>query len=454
VGRHVHDHGADAGDLAFVRADGVVAREPVTAVSQPHRFLVRRLVVDHRLAGLQDLPVERLEVSSELGLHVGESLARVLRRGEAVDLGESVVDADEAELAIPEADPNRRRDEQRVEQRIRRLDGGVEPGVLDAERDPAGDLLGEDDVVGRVAPARLARSERERAERAATGDQRDDHVRGRLQAVVEVEVAIISRGRRELGLVRSLDQQRLSAREHARGRVLRVPIRRVAAPDLAQQLLFGGVDVVQHRLPQRLALLDQVDDAVVGHRRDDHVAEPCQGELEVERRREQGARLAEEANTLVRAPSLGDVVEAVDRELDLAVLVEDRCRAYDRPALLTRRPDPVADGPLRRATVAERHAAGKLIERKRTPLLVEKLEPCQHLRDGRGQELRSGGEAYELRRSVVRVHEPAVDILRGDPVGDGAEDGLQLGSRLRKLLLRPLPLGRRCDVARDRLHEL
>ena len=345
----VHDHGTDAGDPAVLRAHRVVARKPVPPVARPEAGLVRRLVVDDGLAGLEHLPIQRLECGRELGLDVGERLAGVLRRGQVVDLGQRFVDSDEAKLAIPEADPDRSGDQERVELRVGRLDRRVERRVLDAECDPAGDLCREERVVGRVPPSRFSRAERKRPERAAANDQRDDDVRGGLEAAIEIEVALVESRGAQHRFVDVLDQKRRASREHLRGRVLRVAIGWIQPPDRAQQRLLLRICVLEHGLAKRLSFLDEVDDAVVGDRRHDHVAEPRQRQLEIQGRGEDRARALEEPHPLAGASVLGDVVKRVDRKRDRACLVAHGCRPHDRPALLPRLVQAVADGSLLRA---------------------------------------------------------------------------------------------------------
>src|SRR6185436_17837928 len=71
----------------------------------------------------------------------------------------------------------------------------------------------------------------------------------------------------------------------------------------------------------------------------------------------------------------------------------------------------------------------------------------------RGEELGRGLEADEPRCRVVRVDDAAVPSLDADPVGDLAEDRLELGARLEELGLAAAALGCGGDVAPDRLRE-
>ena len=223
---------------------------------------------------------------------------------EPVDRGERVVDADEAEVAVPEADPDRRRDEQRVELRVRLLRGAEEEGVVDRLRRPARDLVGEVEIGLAEPPPRLAGTERDRPEQAAARLERDDDVRGRLERAVEREMLLVDRGVRQSLAPRVLDEERLAAPEHLRDGMRLVLLRRVPAPDLPQQLLALRAAVRDHDLAQAPVLVERVDDAVVREPRHEQLGEIGERRLVVERGGEQRARLGEEVDPLLllRAP--------------------------------------------------------------------------------------------------------------------------------------------------------
>ena len=134
--RDLHDHGAHADRLSRLRADRVVAREPVPVAARRDLADVGRLLVHKRDPGLEHAPVHRLEPVGEARHDLGERLAHVLCRREAVDRCQCVVHAYEAEVAVPEADADRRRDEESVEQSQRLARLGVEARVLDRDGDP------------------------------------------------------------------------------------------------------------------------------------------------------------------------------------------------------------------------------------------------------------------------------------------------------------------------------
>jgi hypothetical protein len=169
-------------------------------------------------------------------------------------------------------------------------------------------------------------------------------------------------------------------------------------------------------------------------------------------RAEEVARLREHAKTLLRLLLRRDVLERADREADRAVGVCDRRRAHDRPEARAGLADAVADD-LLRGDAGEREPPGQALELEGSAVLVEHLEARDHVGDRRREELGRTVEADEPRCRVVRVDDAAVPSLDADPVGDLAEDRLELGARLQELGLAAAALGRGGDVAPDRLRE-
>ena len=287
----------------------------------------------------------------------------MLLRRLAVDGGERVVHPDEAEVAIPEADPDRRRHEQRVELRVRLLGGSEETRVVDRERRAPRDLVRELEIGLPEPPPGLPGPERDRPEQPAARLERHDDVGHRVERVVEREMLLVDGRVRERLAPRVLDQDRLAARKHLRDRMRLVLLRRVASPQLAQQLLPLGIPVRDHDLPEaRLVLADRVHDAVVGDPRDEQVAQVGERRLVVERGGEERARLGQEADARLGAPLVGDVVEDVDHEVHLARVVQERRRADDRPALVAARKDAIAEHALLRRALGE-GAAGSAAAR-------------------------------------------------------------------------------------------
>ena len=134
---------------------------------------------------------------------------------------------------------------------------------------------------------------------------------------------------------RVLEQQRLAARKHLRHRMRRILLRRVAAPQLAEQLFTLGISVRDHNLPEACRVLaERVHDAVVRDPGDEQVAQVGERCLVVERGGEERARLGQETDARLGAPRVGDVVKDVDHEVHLARIVQERRRAEDRPALV------------------------------------------------------------------------------------------------------------------------
>ena len=408
--RDLHDHRADPDHLAVGRVHRVVAREPVAPLAHLQRRVVGRLRVHDRLARLEHAAVERDEDGRELADDVAEVTADVLLRREPVDRGERVVDPDEAELAIPEADPDRGRDEQRVQLRVRLLRGAEEERVVDRERRAPRELAREREVEVAEAPARLAGPERDRPEHPAARLERHDDVRHRLQAAVEREVLLVDRGVRERLLARVLDEVRLAGREHLRDRMRLVRVRRVALAELAQQLLALGVAVRDHDLAQ------------AGRRR------PCR-RCSSRRSAARAARasasnvasmsidaaktapgLVEERRPLARGPLGGDVVDDVDHELDAR---RRRRRSASSGRATSAPPRPAAAGSRRSPPrpCRRRARAGSAARRPAAaPVLADDHEALRQLRARKPDHLLARARARAAarpRRSRTRATRPA-----------------------------------------------
>src|SRR5690606_6225355 len=109
--------GRDADDLA-VHADGKEILLPRPQLPGPCRRLAAHLDAEPRLAGREDLAPLEIQLLGRLDIRqqLVETLAFVLRGRESVHLGEALVDPPEPEVPIPEAEPDRRRGEDRIEQ--------------------------------------------------------------------------------------------------------------------------------------------------------------------------------------------------------------------------------------------------------------------------------------------------------------------------------------------------
>ena len=203
----------------------------------------------------------------------------------------------------------------------------------------------------------------------------------------------------------------------------------------------SGIDVAHQDGTDRAVVLDQVDERVVGDPGHEQVGDALEGLLEVERCRQQRARVAEQAHVLARPHPVGQVVDRVDGELHAAVGAEDRLGAHERPALLAGGAQPVADRSLLGAP-EQRLAPGELLEGERPSLLVEDLEAGADVVPRRGEELLGRAEAAQPRRGVVRVYGGAGRVLGDDPVGDGIQDREQLGGGIADVVLQQAPDGR------------
>ncbi len=123
--------------------------------------------------------------------------------------------------------------------------------------------------------------------------------------------------------------------------MIRIPVGRIEPAELPEQLLLRRLGVAESRLAERPPLLDEVDDAVVGDRRDERAAELRQRHLQVERRGEKRAGLREEAHALARPPPLELGCEMArdglrDLELVRGELVRSRIRDRERATQLPR----------------------------------------------------------------------------------------------------------------------
>ena len=103
----VDDHDADPRELPL-HAHRVVARQKHTGPLRGHISLDRDLLVEHRLAGFQDLPVHGRGLRPRGRHHLGDGAVElVLQRG-AMDHSELFVHATDAKVAVHEAKAHRR----------------------------------------------------------------------------------------------------------------------------------------------------------------------------------------------------------------------------------------------------------------------------------------------------------------------------------------------------------
>ena len=111
------DDGSDAKPLPVRRHDGVVARAPGARGVRIARRAARELEPDHRLAGFEDAAGERLEDVGQVGHDLRERPADVILGAALVEPRQRLVDPHVAEVAVPEAEPDRRAAVERVQER-------------------------------------------------------------------------------------------------------------------------------------------------------------------------------------------------------------------------------------------------------------------------------------------------------------------------------------------------
>jgi hypothetical protein len=138
------------------------------------------------------------------------------------------------------------------------------------------------------------------------------------------------------------------------------------------------------------------------------------------------ARRAEEALLALDDPGIGDVLDDVDGEDDVAAGIAHRRRLGQRPALLA---GALVDGARerrRRGAAREGVAAGQLREVEGLAVLVEDDEALEQLAHRRGEDLIRRCAAEHLCRCLVDVDEAAVGRLHGDRRGEVGEHRLEL----------------------------
>lgn len=211
------------------------------------------------------------------------------------------VDAHEVQVVVDEREADGRGREDGVEQRQRALGDVVEPGVVDRLRAAAGERLGEREVRGAVVAALASGQERERAEAAAAGGQRHEHVRLGRKPRVQPVVDLLGRGHADVAhedrLAGLPDLPRL------RGAVDVAP----HAADAEQHRLDLGVLVAARDLDLLVALAEDVDRAPVREVRHRQPRDAPQGLLVVERARQYLAGVGDESQRLAGGQDRLDV---------------------------------------------------------------------------------------------------------------------------------------------------
>ena len=209
----------------------------------------------------------------------------------------------------------------------------VEAGVVDGERGPAAELLGDGQVGGAVAAAGLGLDEGDGAERPGVRRERHDQGRGEAEAAQQLEVLRVARGRLEHRVADLLVQLRLARADHVRHAGDGVGVGRVARLELAGGAHTLGVGVGHGDALEAAVGRPDVDGAPVGQARDDQARELAEGLAVVERAREDRAGLGEEAQGLLGGLALVDVAAEADDAQRLAVAAaQDDALAVDPAA--------------------------------------------------------------------------------------------------------------------------
>jgi hypothetical protein len=196
-----------------------------------------------------------------------------------------------------------------------------------------GQLLGDGEVGGSEAAARLAGDQGDRAERAALAAvQRHAHVRAQAELAGDVQVLGVAGPGDQHRVVDLGDQLGHAAADHLGHAGAVAHLGRVAAGQLAGVRDPRGVDVGDRDLAQLVAV-EQVHRAPVGDVRDRQPGDAGERDLEVERVREHRAGPEQEAVGLLDALVLVDVGVGPEPPDDRAVLVAHRLGAREVPAV-------------------------------------------------------------------------------------------------------------------------
>jgi hypothetical protein len=356
------------------------------------------------------------------------------------------------------------RDRQELVPRVDRPAGlAVQSRVVDGQGGTAGQVFGQRHVGRAVAPLRLGRDERHRAQHPSAGVERHGHRRTWAKRAQQAQVPGIPGRRGYHQRIRHLrPEHRPAGPQHLGNRMVAREARR-EAQQLARPLV---VRVRRHLEPaERPVLLDHVDDAPVGQVGDGQAGDVGEGRLVVERRGQERAGLGQEGEAVLGRlgqgprrlladdlgplglgpPPLADVVHHDDRAQLPPAGVEDRLavrRNGPRRAPLRRDHQlGVADGlPVERPEerdVLLRHAR-LAVGQVEVVLLGPPL--------GREPPL---GLAVELAGCAVEEGQGPVLVAGDDPLLEVLEDRLQELALPVQLLPEPLALGDVADQPED-----
>ena len=169
----------------------------------------------------------------------------------------------------------------------------VQAGVGDGERGHPRQRLGEGDVAGLEAPARVGGDEGEGAERASVGEQGHGDVRGHTELGDE-PLALGVAGRDQHGGVGDVDGNLALARAHHAGDATAVRVGRPRAQQRADVAAPARLRVDDGQTPVRRLALEHVDGAPVGEARYRQLGDASQGDLRVGRPRDRAGDVGEQ----------------------------------------------------------------------------------------------------------------------------------------------------------------
>gem|GEM_PF-5122103 len=264
------------------------------------------------------------------------------RVGEAVEVGVAALEGADEGLAAPGLLRRARH---------RRLRLAVAQRVVHRGGRAQGELLRGREVGGPEDAARDVRHEGEGADDPVAHRQRHDHRRAHAQGAQHRDLLGVDGQGREHLVGHLRDQLRVPGAQHARDAVGLVGRQQVALVQPARDGLLRGVDVGHGDRAGGATVLREVHPAAVAEGRDQQPGDPVEGVLEVERRGDLSAGLAQDALPRLGAPLLGEVAR-VAREEGPLVAGHRRDRELDGK-LLARGPH---RGELEAATEHLRHA--------------------------------------------------------------------------------------------------
>ncbi len=184
----------------------------------------------------------------------------------------------------------------------------VQPRVVHRHRGPPRDLLGEDEVVRAVAPARIGGDESERADDAAAGAERHDDEGLRSDPANEAQMLLSVREvfRRDLAHVLDQDGDHPSTRTLAlrrrSARIGRVPLRLIAELGVPVDVGEDGFDALAATV-----LVDQIDETSVGEERNGQLRDRRDDLADVEGPRQTVTEVGEEPEAVLELGQRRDV---------------------------------------------------------------------------------------------------------------------------------------------------